>query len=380
MEDPLWMQGNGTTPAYTAKEDRAFVEDLFTEGVAVLATHLKVAQRAAGANMQVGVAGGICWVQGDDQANQGTYRCRETAAETLLTIDPEVGALSRYDKIVMQVNDPDAGGAAGSNSVLRVVKGTAGSPGVAPATPNSALHLATIGPIVVGTASITDVSGLIVDARVQARLRYEYVTSANIATDAITQAKMANNSVGTTELIDSSVTLAKMADASVGTAELVDNAVTKAKMADLSVGTNELEDDAVTAAKLADNAVHSANISNGTIINGDVSPVEPIWFYLPLGASWVAPSVGDALVYTRWGNLIFVSGGARSASGFSLIGTLPAGYRPPLSIAFPFSLRLGGGTPGCIIINSSGQVTWGGAGVAPTNDDLYFVAVFRSGA
>jgi microcystin-dependent protein len=146
---PGWMQG-GT---YTAQQDRinSSAAD-WDEGVDSR-SDLKVSQRAAGANMSVDIAVGKCVITGDDQANQGNYDVFNDAIFNLTGFTAP-GSNSRYDIVGLQLNDPNAGGAAGSNGVfVRVVGTAAGSP-VIPTLPASCLPLAIIGPILTSTTSI----------------------------------------------------------------------------------------------------------------------------------------------------------------------------------------------------------------------------------
>lgn len=148
---PGYAQG-GT---YTAQHDRINGRAAaFDEGVASRAD-LKVTQRAAGANMSVDIAVGGAVVAGDDQANQGNYSTFFDAI-TNVTGFVATGSNTRYDLVGVQINDPNAGGAAGSNSVLVRVAGTAAVTPVIPALPNSFLPLAVIGPFTTTTTSITD--------------------------------------------------------------------------------------------------------------------------------------------------------------------------------------------------------------------------------
>jgi len=148
---PGWMQG-GT---YTAQHDRINSRAAdWDEGVASR-VDLKVSQRGAGANLTVDVAVGACIVQGDDQANQGNYNVFNDAIVNV-TGFVATGSNTRYDVVGMQINDPNAGGAAGSNAVLVRIAGTAAASPVIPAIPNSCLPLAIIGPFTTSTTSITN--------------------------------------------------------------------------------------------------------------------------------------------------------------------------------------------------------------------------------
>ena len=172
LEAPLWLPGvadaNGVLqPQYSARDDRQLIADIFTEGVMnQIGGDLKVAQRALGANFSVDVAAGRAFITGDDQTDQGRYRVQSTATENL-GVEPAPGAgLHRVDRVVAEVLD------AGVNSTLpnvwrlRVITGaavaTTNTP-AAPGLPNTAISLATIGPIASTTTSITD--ALITDTR-----------------------------------------------------------------------------------------------------------------------------------------------------------------------------------------------------------------------
>lgn len=60
---------------------------------------------------------------------------------------------------------------------------------------------------------------------------------------------------------------------------------------------------------------------------------------VPYAAGWVAPLLGDVLRVWRVGPTLMLTGGGRRTSGVSaIIGTLPAGYRPPSTIVVPVLL------------------------------------------
>lgn len=147
---PGWMQG-GT---YAAQQDRINSRAAdWDEGVKDRLA-LKVAQRGAGANLSVDVAIGACVVTGDDQVNQGNYDVFNDAVFNL-TGFVATGANTRYDIVGVQINDPNAGGAAGSNATIVRVAGTQAASPVIPAIPNSFLLLAIIGPFTTSTTAIT---------------------------------------------------------------------------------------------------------------------------------------------------------------------------------------------------------------------------------
>lgn len=158
VEAPLWIQAK----TYAARMDRHILDILFTEGVRSPGSpdnELKVVQRAAGANMSVDVGIGYAFVDGDDQVDQGTYLVHVTVLENL-AVTAAPGSNSRIDLVVLQINDPNAGGAAGDNAQLKVIAGTVAASPVVPAVPASAIPLAEItvatGQTSIVTANITD--------------------------------------------------------------------------------------------------------------------------------------------------------------------------------------------------------------------------------
>jgi len=157
----LWLQNLD----YPARWDRTVFDQLWSEGT-LTTTSFAVAQSATPA-MTVQVAAGTAVVQGDDQAFQGKYLCREENATTGVAIAAAPGSGTRYDLVVLKVNDPNAGGAAGDNAVITVVTGTASGSPVDPAVPNSALVLARV-TVASGTGTITN--AMITDLRVPARV------------------------------------------------------------------------------------------------------------------------------------------------------------------------------------------------------------------
>lgn len=150
IETPLWLQN----PDYPARLDRALIAMLWDEGVRDLAA-FKVTQRGAGANMSVDVTAGEAFVQGDNEPFQGNYLARSTAVENR-TVTAAPGSNSRYDLVVLRVNDPTAGGPAGDVAVIEVIAGTPAASPTVPATPSTAIPLARLGPIGVGKVSIVD--------------------------------------------------------------------------------------------------------------------------------------------------------------------------------------------------------------------------------
>jgi hypothetical protein len=123
---------------------------------------LLVSQRGAGANDSVDIAAGAAIITGDDEANQGKYYVRNTAV-TNVVFTPAPGTDERIDLVVLQVNDPTAGGSAGDNATFVVVEGSVAGTAVAPAVPDTAIPLAEV-LRTASDASITD--AMITDRRV----------------------------------------------------------------------------------------------------------------------------------------------------------------------------------------------------------------------
>lgn len=167
IEMPLWMDpkpGEEQGPATSARQDRAIIGALFTEGVAdVGAGDLRVTQRASGAAMSVDVAAGAGYVAGDDVARQGTFRCVVTSTESVdIAGAPASGA--RIDLIVLRVYDPAAIGGTKQGAFLEVVAGDAAPSPAAKTAPPSSIVLARVR-VAAGQASIT--AGDITDERRQ---------------------------------------------------------------------------------------------------------------------------------------------------------------------------------------------------------------------
>jgi microcystin-dependent protein len=177
--DPcLFLQSD----AHPARSFRMMLTQAYDEGVMSL-VDLKVTERNAGAggpNFSVDVAPGVAVVQGDSTPGnipqtslQGHYMCTSDAvvndATTQVTSVPSAGN-TRYDIVILEVKDnaEDSGGVNAPR--FRVVPGTPATSGaVPPAVPNTAILLATIGPITNSTTTISN--SIIVDARTVAGRR-----------------------------------------------------------------------------------------------------------------------------------------------------------------------------------------------------------------
>lgn len=158
FEPALYVQ----TLEYSARQDRQWIDLIFTEGVAdVSAGELAVSQRAAAANLSVDVAPGTAIIAGDSVARQGKYLVRCTEGENVVIPAPPVSD-SRIDLVVLQVHDSTADGGSASldGAALEVVQGAAAPAPVAPAAPDTAIVLAEVvvaaGAVAITNANITD--------------------------------------------------------------------------------------------------------------------------------------------------------------------------------------------------------------------------------
>lgn len=158
---PNWLQNVD----YPARIDRVLYDNLWEQGV-IGATSFAVTQRGT-PSMAVDVAAGVAIVTGTDQAFQGKYLCRSETVTSNLTIAAAPGSGTRYDIVVVQVRDPNAGGPAGDDAQVVVVQGTASPTPVDPTIPTSSIPLARVR-VPSGTGSITN--SLIDNLRVEARV------------------------------------------------------------------------------------------------------------------------------------------------------------------------------------------------------------------
>lgn len=155
---PNWMQNR----KYSARLDRTFAEVLFGEGVLDPgAGQFAVTQNPIGLDNSVQVAPGIAFIDGDDEANQGTYIAR-LEVSTNVALGPAPTSLARIDLLVLRVNDSTAGSSAlpADAAVLDVIEGAVSGAPVLPALPDSAIPIAsvlrTLGDTFIDNAMITD--------------------------------------------------------------------------------------------------------------------------------------------------------------------------------------------------------------------------------
>lgn len=101
---------------------------------------LKVTQRAAGATMQVDVAAGAGWVQGDTNARQGKYHVINDATITTAALAANASGNPRVDSIILHVYDSTVSGAS-DTPLIEILTGTP-TAGAQIATPTAALYRA----------------------------------------------------------------------------------------------------------------------------------------------------------------------------------------------------------------------------------------------
>jgi microcystin-dependent protein len=150
---------------YPARIDRVLYDNLWEQGV-IGGSSFAVTQRST-PSMAVDVAAGVAVITGTDQSFQGKYLARSESAETNVTIAAAPGSGTRYDIVVVQVRDTNAGGPAGDDARVYVVTGTASPTPVDPTIPTSSIPLARVR-VSSGTGSITN--ALIDNLRVEARV------------------------------------------------------------------------------------------------------------------------------------------------------------------------------------------------------------------
>jgi hypothetical protein len=147
---------------YSARLTRNFLNLVATEGVTGT-NEFAVTERAAAPAMQVDVAAGRAFIDGDDIPNQFSY---VAFSENVVEVEVDVADTTdpRIDLVVVRVLDSDAG-VVGDDAVVEVITGTPNPAPTVPATPPTALPLASIA-VAANVTTITDSD--ITDLRVQA--------------------------------------------------------------------------------------------------------------------------------------------------------------------------------------------------------------------
>jgi hypothetical protein len=125
-----------------------------------------LAPTATGTSGNVTVAGGACYITGDDSVFQGMY-CLINSGNELVAIAP-TGGSSRKDIIVARVQDPQYVGSADPDSNAAAIVAISGTSAAYPAVPSSAVLIAYVD-IPASTSLITQ--GMITDKRTLAQPR-----------------------------------------------------------------------------------------------------------------------------------------------------------------------------------------------------------------
>lgn len=158
---PLWIQPASGTNTYTGAQLRQLISAVSTVDGVKFKNDLLVSQRAAGANMSVDVAAGTFTTTGDSVANQGAYLAVSDAVANVV-VSAAPGSGTRTDLICAQVYDNQEDGSGLMSWTPRYVQNLSLNTGAPPATPPTALPLASV-TVASGTASITN--ALIKDLR-----------------------------------------------------------------------------------------------------------------------------------------------------------------------------------------------------------------------
>lgn len=121
MATPNYLQTKG----YTAKMDRQLISStIIQEGVAQpMAGELAV---SAGSGLQVSVAAGSCFVQGDTNPGQGMYHVNFPSTTTI-SVTANSSGNPRVDLVCCQISDTTEAGGSNDSADLVVVAGTPAS-------------------------------------------------------------------------------------------------------------------------------------------------------------------------------------------------------------------------------------------------------------
>lgn len=162
-----------------AREDRLINTILLDEGVIDLAgdSYEVNAQAAPDMSVRVGslTAHDYAVVEGDN-AGQGTFICRHDNTHQDLAIAAADATNPRIDIVVLRVYDNTFDSSGNDYADLEVITGTpAGSPS-APATPSTAIKLATVA---VAALAATIVGGNITDDRTEAEIKTSMLSAAD---------------------------------------------------------------------------------------------------------------------------------------------------------------------------------------------------------
>lgn len=172
LQTPLWMQAatGDSAVSYSAANYRyGLLSALFTKtGVIdpINSGGLQVVQHAAGANMSVDVNAGTAIIPGTDVSLQGNYFCANDAGGVNLTVPAAPASGTRVHRVVAQVQDRLNNAGYAANTYQWVLSLLADTGSGTPATPASAISLATVS-VSAGQSSVTNAN--ITDTRTWAQ-------------------------------------------------------------------------------------------------------------------------------------------------------------------------------------------------------------------
>lgn len=154
---PLYLQSE----AHPAEDFRRFFTALFGDRAGVLtSTDLAVTEKSGTPDMSVDVAAGSVIVAGSSDTYQGHYFA-ENRGTTNVTITAADGTNSRYDLIVVRIQDSGHDGGSTDTVSIEVVTGTAAATPLFPTVPASSFVLATVlvpnGASTITNSDITDI-------------------------------------------------------------------------------------------------------------------------------------------------------------------------------------------------------------------------------
>ena len=166
-----------TSSPQTFQRDRQLLLDQGIQEGVVGIGDLKVAQRAAGANMSVDIAPGFAFVQIDTGTRNGVSHITSDALANVV-VAASHASLPRIDQIILRYNDTSLPTGAGNTPTPEVLAGTPTSGATldnrngAAALPNDCLRLADV---LVPAASSSVITGNIRDRRPWARGAYNRI-------------------------------------------------------------------------------------------------------------------------------------------------------------------------------------------------------------
>lgn len=154
---PYLINASAGVPAYSGEDLRRVMGGLITKNGGVIPARSGVLQwlglYPSLSGTTVSVTAGECVIG----TSKGAYVTGADAAETVGTLAASDATNPRIDRVILEVRDPDNGGAAGRDAVLRIVTGTPAATPSAPAIPALSVLLGTVNvPAGTGTPTMTD--------------------------------------------------------------------------------------------------------------------------------------------------------------------------------------------------------------------------------